>query len=193
MSAVGKKNVLIGVLIAVIILLALLLWFMPAGETPTGDVATEPLVTTDDATEDATSETPKAQTSTETTPKIPTKTYSGRTFQGVFLMKGSVEVGQTGTLSIKELSATKVRVEIRVGNAPAGSVQPAAIHEKGCSAPEGTAYPLNNVRNGYSSTDLNVAFNKLLFGNFPYSVIIRKSLTELPTLTSCADLIGVVN
>jgi Cu/Zn superoxide dismutase len=94
--------------------------------------------------------------------------------------------GVTGTATLTEIGSGKLRVEIRANGSGAGP-QPAHIHEGNCAqlnpAPK---FPLNNVVNGSSTTEIDGSIAALLAA--PHAVHMHKSPDELPVYVACADI-----
>jgi len=94
--------------------------------------------------------------------------------------------GQDGTATLTRLSATMVRVEIQLKNGTTVA-QPAHIHTGTCATlnPKPT-YPLTNVVNGASETE--VAVDLEILANKGYSINVHKSGAEVGVYTSCGEI-----
>lgn len=94
--------------------------------------------------------------------------------------------GQDGDATLSEVDAGTTRVVIDVGNAPANP-QPAHIHRGSCENldPE-PAYGLENVVNGKSTTEVNVAMEDLVGQGF--AVNVHKSADEAQVYVACGDI-----
>lgn len=94
--------------------------------------------------------------------------------------------GVTGTVVLTSLSDGLTRVEIRVepGDNPD---MPAHIHPGTCDelVPQ-PKYPLRNVVNGHSLTEVPASIAELLAGGL--AVNLHHSNDDLGTYTACADL-----
>jgi hypothetical protein len=94
--------------------------------------------------------------------------------------------GVTGTVVLTAVDDRRTRVEIRVD--PAGHPDmPSHIHPGTCAnlVPQ-PKYPLQNVKDGHSTTVITASFTDLLAGDL--AVNIHKSNEDLKTYTACADL-----
>jgi hypothetical protein len=94
--------------------------------------------------------------------------------------------GVSGTVVLTAVDARRTRVEIRVD--PAGHPDmPSHIHPGTCAnlVPQ-PKYPLQNVRDGHSTTVITAAFDTLLNGTL--AVNIHNSNEDLRTYTACAEL-----
>lgn len=92
---------------------------------------------------------------------------------------------QSGTVTLTSRGA-KTDVSITVKAGPAGTVQPAHIHEGTCPAPGAVKYPLTNVVDGKSITSLDVALADLLKGGF--AVNVHKSAAESALYVACGNI-----
>jgi hypothetical protein len=93
--------------------------------------------------------------------------------------------GVTGTVSFTDLGG-RTGVEIRVD--PAGNPDmPAHIHPGTCDnlTPQ-PKFPLENVRNGVSTTVVPASTDELFAGNL--AVNVHKSNDDLKTYTACVDI-----
>jgi hypothetical protein len=93
--------------------------------------------------------------------------------------------GVTGTVSFTDIGR-KTAVEVTVS--PAGNLDmPAHIHPGTCDnlTPQ-PKYPLENVRNGVSTTVVPASIDELFAGNL--AVNIHKSNDDLKTYTACVDI-----
>ncbi len=94
--------------------------------------------------------------------------------------------GQDGTATITKISDTMVRVEIQLKNGTSVS-QPAHIHKGTCANLNPTpAYPLHNLMNGASETEVSADIENL--ANQGYAINVHKSDAEIGTYTSCGDI-----
>ncbi len=101
---------------------------------------------------------------------------------------GSVnDSGQTGTATLTE-SNGKVTVKIMLTGTPTGSDEPAHIHTGQCPDVGDVKYPLANVKNGQSTTQINATIAQLQ-NQLPLAINVHKSAAESKTYTACGDLI----
>ena len=94
--------------------------------------------------------------------------------------------GVTGDVVLTALDDRHTRVEVRVD--PAGHPDmPSHIHPGTCTnlVPQ-PVYPLQNVRNGHSTTVVTATFGDLMKGGF--AVNLHASNEDLKTYTACAEL-----
>lgn len=92
--------------------------------------------------------------------------------------------GESGTATLTA-DGDKTRVEVQLDGAPAAA-QPAHIHEGTCQKlnpkPE---YPLDDVTNGSSTTEVNVSLDDLK--SEAYAINVHKSATDLTTYVACGN------
>lgn len=108
-------------------------------------------------------------------------------------MKGAVKIsfaaqnnsGETGTAYLVP-DGTKTKVMVSLSGAPADA-QPMHIHEGTCAKlnPK-PAFPLSDLVNGKSTTEVDVPLSKLTAG--PYAIFVHKSTADMGTTVSCADI-----
>ena len=94
--------------------------------------------------------------------------------------------GVVGSVTLVELGPRATRVEVAVE--PAGNPDmPAHIHPGSCAdlVPQ-PKYPLQNVINGFSTTDVPAGVSELMAGDL--AVNLHRSNDDLATYTACADL-----
>ena len=94
--------------------------------------------------------------------------------------------GQDGEATLSEVDSETTRVVLEVGNPP-GDPQPAHIHRGSCENldPE-PAYGLENVVDGKSTTEVNVAIEDLVGQGF--AVNVHKSADEAQVYVACGDI-----
>jgi hypothetical protein len=94
--------------------------------------------------------------------------------------------GQDGEATLSEVSSDTTRVVLDVGNGP-NNPQPAHIHRGSCENldPE-PAYGLENVVEGKSTTEVNVAMEDLVGQGF--AVNVHKSADEAQIYVACGDI-----
>lgn len=96
------------------------------------------------------------------------------------------ESGVTGTVTLTDLGA---RTLVEVAVEPAGhSDMPAHIHAGHCGhvVPQ-PSYPLENVRDGVSSTEIGARYEELVAQD--QAVNLHRSNDDLETYTACAQLL----
>ena len=101
-------------------------------------------------------------------------------------MREQNQSGQSGTATLKAMGdQTEVTLDIRPG--PAGVDQPAHIHEGTCANlnPK-PAFPLTPVRDGKSTTVVNVKLADLLAK--PFAINVHKSALEISVYVSCGEI-----
>jgi hypothetical protein len=94
--------------------------------------------------------------------------------------------GQDGTATITKTGENSVHVVVHLSNGTA-EPQPAHIHPGTCATlnPKPT-YPLTNVVNGDSVTDVNANIEDL--ANEGFAINVHKSAAEVGTYVSCGDI-----
>ena len=94
--------------------------------------------------------------------------------------------GVMGSVTMTDLGTGKTRVEVRV-DAAGHPDMPAHIHPGTCEdlVPQ-PKFPLENVRDGVSITEVPASLTELVGGNL--AVNLHKSLDDLKTYTACANL-----
>jgi hypothetical protein len=94
--------------------------------------------------------------------------------------------GQDGEATLSEVNSDTTRVVLEVSNPP-GDPQPAHIHRGSCENldPE-PAYGLENVVDGKSTTEVNVAIEDLVDKGF--AVNVHKSADEAQVYVACGDI-----
>jgi hypothetical protein len=99
---------------------------------------------------------------------------------------GSGESG-TATFTINDDGTTHVVLQVTGGGT---DPQPAHIHEGTCDDlnPQ-PAFPLKDVVNGSSETDVNISLDDLMLSS--YAVNAHKSAEEVDTYVACGDITDV--
>jgi hypothetical protein len=94
--------------------------------------------------------------------------------------------GQDGEATLSEVDSDTTRVVLEVEN-PSADPQPAHIHRGSCENldPE-PAYGLENVVDGKSTTEVNVAVENLVGQGF--AVNVHKSADEVQIYVACGDI-----
>lgn len=96
--------------------------------------------------------------------------------------------GVTGTVTLTSVGSHRTSVRVEVD--PAGHASmPAHIHPGTCADPvPQPKYPLQNVIEGQSTTEIPVSLDQLL-ADKPVSVNLHKSNDEMRISTACVDLL----
>jgi hypothetical protein len=94
--------------------------------------------------------------------------------------------GVTGTVTLTDIGRSRTRVEVRVESA-GNPDMPAHIHPGTCAnlVPQ-PRYPLINVVNGVSTTEVGASLAELTAGDL--AVNLHRSNEDMRTYTACADL-----
>ncbi len=92
---------------------------------------------------------------------------------------------ESGKATLTEV-AGKVKVSIDLTGAPS-TPQPAHIHTGKCPNPGDVKYPLTNVVNGKSETQLAVSLDTLM-SELPLAVNVHKSAALIKTYVACGDI-----
>src|SRR5437016_3417406 len=86
--------------------------------------------------------------------------------------------GETGTATLTDLGNGMVRVDVAVNGEPAGASQPMHIHKGTCANLDpNPAYPLKNLENGTSSTQVTTTLQALMAS--PFAINGHKSAAEI--------------
>lgn len=81
----------------------------------------------------------------------------------------------------------KAKVTIKLDVTPRETPQPAHIHVGACPNPGAVKYPLTNVVNGNSVTQLEISVDELL-KNLPLAINVHKSAAEAKVYVACGDI-----
>ena len=94
---------------------------------------------------------------------------------------------QFGEAVLRELDGTRTRIEISVGVGGADSTQPVRIFRGSCDAlaPE-PEYALEDVIDGESATELEVAFDELL--DAERAITVHEAPALLRLLAACGEI-----
>jgi len=95
--------------------------------------------------------------------------------------------GHDGEATIRRTGENSVRVSLELDNATS-TPQPAHIHTGACPNPGAVVYPLTNVVNGRSETDLQVSLSALL-AQLPLAINVHKSAAESAVYVACGDIL----
>jgi hypothetical protein len=91
-----------------------------------------------------------------------------------------------GTATLADLGGGRTRVDVRL--TPAGGDHPMHVHDGPCAHPNpAPRYALANVRNGASTTEVNVALTDLT--RSPMSINVHRSAQAMDTVVACGDLV----
>jgi hypothetical protein len=95
--------------------------------------------------------------------------------------------GESGTATLTAEGDNKTKVVISLDGAPAGTPQPAHIHEGSCANLDPTPkYGLENVVDGKSTTEVDEPLDELRAED--YAINVHKSGTDLKTYVACGDI-----
>ncbi len=103
----------------------------------------------------------------------------------IFQLTSQNGSGQDGTVTLVN-NGTTTKVTITLVN-PVATAEPAHIHLGSCPTPGAVKYPLTNVINGSSVTNINVSFSDLAALG-AIAVNVHKSAEDISTYVSCGDL-----
>jgi hypothetical protein len=96
--------------------------------------------------------------------------------------------GVAGTAILTDIGGGRTRVDVRVSTG-GNATMPDHIHDGTCANLVATPkYPLNNVTNGTSTSDVNVGLDELLRG--PYAVNLHKSPAESSVYVACGNIVA---
>lgn len=100
--------------------------------------------------------------------------------------------GENGAAMLTDLGNGMTRVAVTVGGAPADVAQPMHIHEGTCANlnPK-PAFPLNNLVNGTSTTEITTTLSALL--SEPYAINGHKSAQEASVYVFCGDIVSMAS
>ncbi len=95
--------------------------------------------------------------------------------------------GEDGSAQLTDQGDGTTKVELIMMNAPEGADQPAHIHKGTCTTLDpNPAYPLNDVKDGKSTTVIKVSLADLQ--EEKYAINVHKSMTEVAVYVSCGNL-----
>jgi hypothetical protein len=103
-------------------------------------------------------------------------------------LKAQNKSGESGTVKLTPMG-DQTKVEVSLRGAPKGVAQPAHIHEGSCAKLDPKPkYPLSNVVDGKSSSEVPAKMEELMGGAM--AVNVHKSGDDIKTYVACADLKG---
>ncbi len=95
--------------------------------------------------------------------------------------------GQTGTAVLSDNGNDTTHVVVTIAGEPAGATEPMHIHTGQCGPTLGpVAFPLTNVVDGKSTTDVNKGLDDLEAGGF--AINGHKSAAEIATYVFCGNI-----
>src|SRR6476661_8337816 len=95
--------------------------------------------------------------------------------------------GEDGAAQLTDMGDGTTKVELIMLNAPEGAVQPSHIHKGSCANLDpNPAYPLNDVKEGKSTTVVKVPLADLT--KEKYAINVHKSAAEATVYVSCGNL-----
>ncbi len=94
--------------------------------------------------------------------------------------------GQSGFVTIEDIDGMAL-VTIEIVPGETGVSQPAHIHFENCENIGGVKYPLNNVVDGMSETQLEVSVEQIL-SERPLSINVHRSIEEAQIYVACGDI-----
>ncbi len=94
--------------------------------------------------------------------------------------------GISGSATLTDLGGGRTRVVVNVTGSPAGANHPAHIHDGSCPTPGAVRYPLQNIQNGTSTTEVNASLADLMRGTF--AVNLHRSAQEASVYVACGNV-----
>jgi hypothetical protein len=98
------------------------------------------------------------------------------------------ESGQTGTFTLTENAAGGVTAVLSLTGGDFTEPQPAHIHVGECPTPGAVQYPLTNVVDGESTTEIDATFAEIMASSPRLAVNVHKSAAESNVYTACANI-----
>lgn len=108
--------------------------------------------------------------------------------KNVVILQTQSGLEQSGTAVLSENADGKVVVTLMLSGGEFTAPQPAHIHVGTCPQPGSVKYPLNNVENGYSQTELAVSWNEMRNAGEKLAINVHKSVAEAKIYTACGDI-----
>src|SRR3989449_7958053 len=94
--------------------------------------------------------------------------------------------GESGTARLTP-DGDKTKVVVNLKGAPKGVSQPAHVHEGTCAKLDPKPkYPLQNVVDGKSTSEVPVSVDALMSGS--YAINVHKSADDIKTYVACGDI-----
>ncbi len=103
-------------------------------------------------------------------------------------LPNSGAVGKSGTATLTDIGGGRTRVEIRMQDATGN--HPAHIHQGSCTRDlnPAPAFPLANVQNGTSMTEVNASFSQIMGAQ--HAINLHRSPQEIPEpYVACGDIL----
>jgi len=100
--------------------------------------------------------------------------------------------GQSGTATLTDIGGGKTKVEVKIASGAAGVAQPNHIHVGTCdNLTPAPLYPLTNMVNGVSTTEVPATLDSLLASKF--AINVHKSAAEAAVYVSCGNIVATAN
>lgn len=110
--------------------------------------------------------------------------------QVTITLKEQNNSGQSGTAVLRAVG-DQTEVTIRLTPGPAGVDQPAHIHEGTCAnLNPRPLFPLTPIRDGQSTTTVNVKLVDLLAR--PFAINVHKSAQEIAVYVACGEIVAAL-
>lgn len=97
--------------------------------------------------------------------------------------------GITGSAVITDLGGGKSRVAVTVTGARANTVGPGHIHDGACPGVGGVKFPLTNLANGTSTTEIATSLADLVAGKFAINVH-ETGVSGVPGYMACGNVVA---